>query len=283
MCRRFFLVPWQVCYPVLQVSSSKSALQAFFEALFRKGKARAAAEPAQSRSAYIARPPRLRTDLGEHLRNAIFVAHEDRGAFGIYNLSLGGMALGVRPGAVGTPALETILEGQLRIHDSEYPLALKISHVSSQMVGGPFVRTPPKFRERLLGQLAAEFQAAHVAPIRTELLKPEEDGRPIFFCGSDGTELKIVERDGRIVRFHMGFLGMYIEGDGQGRVQFGLIYEDNRSGGKPVFKGATLIGRPMPFNAETQMLAARFVVYVEGLEPRLRDQLLEILAGAVSA
>ncbi len=239
-------------------------------------------EPARPLSVYIARPPRLRTDLGEHLRNAIFVARADQGAFGIYNLSLGGMALGVRPGAIATPGLDAVLEGQLRIHDVEYPVSLKISHISPQMVGGPFVSTPPHFRERLLSQLSAEFEAAHISPIRTELLKPEDDGRPIFFCGSDGTELKVVERDGRIVRFHMGFLGMYIEGDGEGRVQYGLINEDNRSGNKPAFKGATLISRPMPYTAETQVLAARFVVYVEGLEPRLREQLLKLLANAVS-
>jgi hypothetical protein len=120
--------------------------------------------------------------------------------------------------------------------------------------------------------------------MKPEMLKQEEDGQPRFFHGS-GHELFWVERPGSgqepdVVRFHLTFLGNYIEGEKGKPLLWGMVVQPEEKG-KAAYKGSDIVQRStQPIPADMVEAAKRFVGSIHQAPAGAKKAILMALAAS---
>lgn len=194
----------------------------------------------------------------------------------VLNLSLSGLGL-ARHASQPWPPLRSRVQGELRIEEENYPLAVEMVYTSEQLVGARFLDMAPELKNRILRYFIAEFAATRMTEVNRSVLAEEPDGNPHFLVGQNQCELYYVEKDSRVVWFHLTFVGNYIEGDRKGRLKEGLFEAEERK----TYKGSTMIRSLRPLSREQGELALKFLANIRTLEPGIQGQLVALIQGGL--
>lgn len=188
---------------------------------------------------------------------------------GLMRGSDGGRANWPAPGSAGSR-----LRGRLMIRSEEFPLAVALVHAGADRAGGRFENPSPEFQRRLREHFLAEFAAQKMGAVKRELLQDDPDGEPRFFVGENNSELFLVEKDGRLVHFHLCFFGNVIDGEKDGTISAGTLDDrDHFASDGPGRKSVALVKRAQAVSDDLAALAVRFLSNVRGLDSGLREQI----------
>ncbi|MBK9519965.1 MAG: hypothetical protein IPO09_22100 [Anaeromyxobacter sp.] len=190
----------------------------------------------------------------------------------VANLSATGMALlrGILPEPSGAAPT---FAGLLGLGQRRLPVVLGLVHVSHDVVGCCFVDPGRALVDAINAHLAAELSALEMAPVEADRLPRQDQGAAHWFHGRENCELYYVEQEGVLLRFHLSFLGNFLEGGADQPVRFGVLTRDRaldteRPGDVHWFR---------MINAEQLATTIRFVSGIPGLEPGHRDAILKLL------
>jgi hypothetical protein len=144
----------------------------------------------------------------------------------IANLSKSGIGL-LREPNDHWPANGSELKGNVLFNNVQYPLNIRIAHLSQAIVGCEVRSDISLFWKEFEQHFSLELKAASMSEVNPTILKEEDDGNPRLFRNSQGCELFLVEKDGSLLRFQFSFLGNYFEGTLGQRTKFGYLHSDD--------------------------------------------------------
>ena len=229
-----------------------------------------------SLSTRIVRLPRL-VLVPLHLVRFQCTEPQGVGTLSVLNLSLSGM--GFQPhDQLRELAPGSKIQGFLQIEEERFPLSVELVYTSEQMTGGRFLDVPEDLKARILRYFVAEFAAIEMVDVKDSVLAAEPEGSPHFLVGKNQCELYFVEKDSKLVWFHLTFLGNYIEGDRSGKLREGTFEEAPRR----AYKDSTVIRSMCPLSLEMGELVLKFLANVRSLEPGIKAQLNALIQTHIS-
>jgi hypothetical protein len=124
---------------------------------------------------------------------------------------------------------EEVLPATLVLDGVEYGLKVELRYQRDLACGARFVSPDIEMVKAIRSKFQAEIVGAQLRSIDSSLLRPEPDGVPLWFQDKAGHEVFVVVDPGkeRIIRFRLGYLGHYMEGDEAGGLRSGLIVSDH--------------------------------------------------------
>jgi hypothetical protein len=77
--------------------------------------------------------------------------------------------------------------------------------------------------------------------MNSEYMKRDPEGDAVWFTDGGSNELYFVVKDGAVRRFHMSFLGNYLEGSAGRPLRTGHVMEESDDSGSRLAKGSAMV------------------------------------------
>lgn len=197
----------------------------------------------------------------------------------VVNVSSSGMGL-LRVSGRLWPERGAVLDGEVNVHGKQVSVQAKVVRSTAAIVGCSFLGDTTLLAQTLSEYFSVELSAVHLSEVNPEILKKESDGTGRLFRSRQNCELYLVERDSRLVRFQMSFLGNYLEGSHEEGLKFGYVHGDDRE--KPKYEGSSLVRYISMIPPEVLTSAEKFVSNVPGLDKAHCAAIAALISGAQS-
>jgi hypothetical protein len=197
----------------------------------------------------------------------------------VLNLSGSGMALAPRSqSGPFAPALGTEIEGVLSLRGKSQPVRLVVVRNTAELVGCAYHAPHDSLTQLVLRGLRVELAAYALTRVDSKYLKKEPDGTFACFRGPDENELRLVEKDGVILRFTLIFFDWQIQGGAGTALRYSKTGRESKDEGLH-YDYAPLMHEQSEAPAPVRKLAMYLVSLIPGLEPGLAAQLQGLLSG----
>ncbi len=188
------------------------------------------------------------------------------GKVDMLNLSFTGIGLN-KSSLTAWPAIGEVVDCKITIDGSTIPIKAKIVRHTETIVGGHFVDPLTELHALITKRFKAEIAAIGLTSIDPKVLKPEQDGMPSWYRGSDGSEVFCVCQAEDLVRYHMTFKPYYLEGGKGVKPKFHVLEKDGKAYSQHV-------ARRVEPDKEMAVTLSRFIRSVEGMPESIKKQIL---------
>ena len=120
-----------------------------------------------------------------------------------------------------------VIEGVLTIAGKPFSVAVEVRHVSPSVVGLRFKDVSAALNRAIEDYFRIEIVALKLRQMNPEFMKQDPEGTPVWFTDGRLNELYYVVKDGELKRFHMSFLGHYLEGGPDAPVRSGFAPDES--------------------------------------------------------
>lgn len=193
----------------------------------------------------------------------------------ITNISTSGVGLR-RDQDTTWQALGQKLTGQLKIQHKYYRVTLEVRHITMGIVGCRYISSEPDLYKAIEDYLVYEITGLGFKKVDGQHLSDVEGGTPQWYVDSRGNELYLVEREGQVVRYHIVFLGNYVEWRGQSGVKVGMVLSDRKAGASNQ-KQDHVIKFSDTIPKEIENIVKRILTSVRDLDLKIKEQILKTL------
>lgn len=194
----------------------------------------------------------------------------------ITNISTSGVGL-KRDQDTTWQALGQKLTGQLKIRHKYFRATLEVRHVTMGIVGCRYISSEPDLYKAIEEYLVYEITGLGLKKVGRQHLSNVDQGTPQWYVDSQGNELYIVERDGQVVRYHIVFLGNYVEWNEQAGIKVGIVLSDKKE--DPINqKQAHVIKFSDTIPKEIENIVQRILLSVRDLDLKTKEQILKTLS-----
>jgi hypothetical protein len=160
----------------------------------------------------------------------------------------------------------TTLQGEVEINGNGFPIEALVRHRTESVIGCQFKGSLSELSQAVHEYFRIEILALMLNPVSEAYLKPVSSGRAAWFTDGQHNELYFVFDDRGILKFHLSFLGNYIEGGREDRVRCGYIIEDS-SAGMNKYKGPPILDLKDSASAEMLQLGELLIDGIQKLPP----------------
>lgn len=174
------------------------------------------------RRVFIRRPIRVRVEKSHDIKVLIdgVEAH-------IENINSTGLGLTVGSFQV-KPKPNDKITAMLQILNETFPLEMQVIYVNN-IVGCKILNVQRNLVNKIETYFQYEILGNSLTRIKSEKLKPDPDGIPISFFGSDQFELNLVVQKDKVVKFNIVFFDKYIELNKEQNIKVGTIKMDSEN------------------------------------------------------
>lgn len=198
----------------------------------------------------------------------------------IKNLSITGAGI-EKNSEASWQALGNKITGLLKLSNKAYRIIAEVRHISLGTVGCKFISSDSEVEGAILEHLIYEITALGLRPIKNDLLLPQPDGDARWYVDAYNNELYFVSNGPALVRYHMTFLGNYIQWQKESGLKSGYVLEETSSAAQSI-KPANMVRYHESFPPGMDILVDRFVNSIEKLEPELKASILKTIPKADS-
>lgn len=121
------------------------------------------------------------------------------------------------------------MNGILKINQSEFPIEIHIIYVNN-IVGCKILNVKRELVNKIETYFQYEILGNSLTRIKSEKLKPDPDGIPISFFGSEQFELNLVVQKDKVIKFNILYFEKYIELKKDQKIKIGMIKMDSENG-----------------------------------------------------
>jgi hypothetical protein len=230
---------------------------------------------------------RTRLKIADHDKISFFIKDEAREIqkLNVQNISVGG--IGLLREDFPNADLSRNIEAELRIvstskndhtpNSSTFKIRATIVHISEKTVGLRFDMVTPEFEIALEQYFKAELLGSRLNMVDKKYLKAENNIFPTWLTDGRANEIYILADKSDVLSFHLAFLGHYIEGEKNKKLQVGQIADSSDSGKMNRYKESDIIAMAPKAQETSLRLARDFVLNAKGIEPVLIEQILSML------
>jgi hypothetical protein len=189
----------------------------------------------------------------------------------IINISTSGIAFSRDPDS-SWQALGQKLTGQLVLLNKQFRVSLEVRHVTQNNVGCRFVSTEANLENAIQDYLIYEITSSGLKKVNSEYLAPTADGTVQWFVDTKGNEIYVVDKSGTLIRYHMVFLGNYVEWSAGGPLKVGIVLSDRDS--KPMkHKGSHVVRFSETIPKEMGLVVSRLLENVREISQETKMQI----------
>jgi hypothetical protein len=221
---------------------------------------------------HIKRPIRIKI---HNEQNVVFhIANE---VLRVANISSSGIALDGKNCILKFKKKQTV-SGFLMLEEEKIQMILEVVYVGKN-IGCKIIKSQKDVDRKISAYFKNELMASRLYPLKSEILKPVPEGRPMAYVGEDNCELFFVEKEQELLKFSITILGNYFEIDKDHNLLHGSIGDDdNHPEGKIVPKKSDLVylkeGKP---NKELINTLEKFILNIENLSNEYKRQMIDLL------
>jgi hypothetical protein len=169
-------------------------------------------------------------------------------------------------------ALGQKLTGQLNLRNSSFRVSLEVRHVTQGTVGCKFISTETSLEKAIEDYLVYEITALGLKSVDKEHLATTEEGEPHWFIDPKGNELYVIEKNNELLRFHIVFLGNYVEWKKGNLVKVGIVLSDRNA--KPLrHKGSHVVRFSDSVPKEISVVVGRLLENIPQLNLEIKSQI----------
>ncbi len=223
----------------------------------------------------IQRAPRVKIS-GLHDLLFIVTVGDEEIEIKVSNLSISGLGL-LSSKEYEFPKENGFASGFLLLNRQRIPVTFQIVHQSPKVVGGKFTEIPDLLRNQITKYFDVELAALEMNQVNSKFLKEQEDGEPRWFKSGDQTELFFVEKNESLVRFHMSFLGFYLEGGNGRTTRCGKIIDEWEQEDETGYKGSSVIQYESEVSQLVKKSAIRLIDGIKELDKKIKNQIFKII------
>lgn len=222
------------------------------------------------------RKPRLQTDYLKKISFAIpSVEFKNDFVITLKNISTSGVAFDFT-GVNSDFHVHDVFEINFEIYNYQCSVNVEVVRTDKNVIGVRIISNIAEFNQLVCKFYKIELSAAEMSYVDSKRLNPKKDGDPHWYHGDNNCELYFVERNKKIMNFHITFFGNAIEYGQTGKFVFGHIWEDERE--KDIyFKGAHLIKIVDSMEYEIIEESKSFIRQIPLLDDYLKQQIIDII------
>lgn len=191
----------------------------------------------KSERVHVARAPRIRVTALHRILFQQMTAGNGVRPVSLGNVSTQGMGLLRAQGDL--LRLGEMLRGELVVNEMSFPIESEVKHLSDSVVGCRFLSPQEVLTRAIEEYFRVEICALRLNRVDESYLKKEPEGQVFWFTDGLQNEVYFVLDQNGILRFHISFLGNYIEGGRARPLRCGHIVEDAKPDSK--HKGSNLL------------------------------------------
>lgn len=167
------------------------------------------------------------------------------------------------------------------IYENECPVNVEVVRVDDDTIGCRLLNNISRFSELISKFYKIELSAADMSHVDSQRLNPKKHGDPHWYHGDNNCELYFVERNDKILNFHITFFGNAIEFGVDGRMVYGHVWDEERD--KDIaYKGSKLIKVVDKMEDEILEESKGFVRQIPLLDDHFKQQIIEIIESHTS-
>ena len=189
------------------------------------------------------------------------------------NLSVGGVGV-----VSDDPALLTrdrVLSLELRLGPQTFAVQARVTFARDGAGGLEFQSPPLELGMHIRKLFDLELNSLKMTEIRQELLKQDPLGQTRCWMGDRNCEFLLVTSSaGELLRFQVSFFGNLVECAPGLAPRIQQIADEDQRGGGAGYRGSTVMQRSERSIQELMPELARFIEHIEGLDPKVRGQVL---------
>lgn len=162
------------------------------------------------------------------------------------------------------------------IYENECSVKVEVVRIEDETIGCRLISNISRFSDLISKFYKIELSAADMSYVNSERLNPKSHGDPHWYHGDNNCELYFVERNDKILNFHITFFGNAIEFSVEGRMIYGHVWDEER--GKDIaYKGSKLIKVVDKMEVEILYESKSFVRQIPLLGEHFKQQIIEII------
>lgn len=169
-----------------------------------------------------------------------------------------------------------IIEVNFEIYEHPCSVNIEVVRIEDDVIGARIISNIAEFNQLVCKFYKIELSAAEMSHVDSKRLNPKKHGDPHWYHGDNNCELYFVERNERIINFHITYFGNAIEYGQTGKFVFGHIWEEERE--KDIhFKGSHLIKIVDSMEFEIVEESKSFIRQIPLLDDHYKQQIIEII------
>jgi hypothetical protein len=224
---------------------------------------------------FVVREPRV--TLNENHRISFIVLSPSERSIKLANISSNGLgAYRSDFGPIANVKEGDEIKGRLHVDQEVFDVTARIRHVTAQMIGCMLASNGPDLKRAIENYLRLEILGLRLNQVDEAYLKPDPDGQVTWYTDGRHNEVYCVRDSTGIVKFHLTFIGNYIEG-GRGR-PIVCGYVKDGAANEPGHKGSSLVEESSVPAPEMLNLARSLVQNIEKMPADLKVEIQAVLA-----
>ena len=200
--------------------------------------------------------------------------HDRREEVAVGNISTNGIGILWSQGSVPP---HIVLKSRLKVSGEEFSVTLEARHQTRELLGCQFVDASEKLTEAIRRFLQVELRAIELSRITDSDHLQDKRGRANLYSDKTENEIYYITSHGKIVYFHLIFLGLYVEGGSRKHLMTARISSSSKNMAVLGKNPSAYLDSDETISNETVQLGWRLVESADCLEPGVRKELQSLL------
>lgn len=167
------------------------------------------------------------------------------------------------------------VRARLALENKTFEMALEVRRRDSDILGLRVLNPEPSYQTALVAFFRKEIEAVRMVQVPADLQKRPDDGVPVWFRGSEHSELYLTASGKEVLTFQLAFFGHYFECDASGDLRYGSLLVSDR--GPARVKESDLVNWEPEVDAQILESISAFVENINGLAVDLKQALIRRL------